>query len=492
MGVRHLWSITKRLVRQGALPDEAGQILVIFAGGLIAIIAVAALVFDAGQSLLDRRTEQNVADSAALAGARYVPSATGTYQGTCAARSASQKADPQLKHVNTACDVAAAYLAADGLSAAITVKYPPGPESVFSGLVGNIEVEIDSTRPSVFTGIFGQLSHHTGALGVAANSSGYSLPYSLLALDPCGTSSVTGSGGVSVNGSVQVDSTCNPALKISGGGTLQSPECDTVGTYQISGGGTGCSVMKSGVQASGDPLRELPPPAVPSVLGKFAREPGEAKSPPAGCPSGLASSTVTAPLNCTFNSSYAGHRYRMTPGYYPGGIKLNAGIFYMEPGIYYIGGGGLAMGGNGATIVSVGPGTQTFGGGVLLYNGSFADPAYCTALVTTGCLGPMTFNGSSAIIQLLPIQGTIYENMLIFGERSPGGNITLNGSATNLSMSGTIYAPNSLITANGNGATTLTVQVIAYGFKVTGNGGSLTVTYDAGAVFQLTGVGLVE
>ena len=40
-------------------PAERGQILVIFAGGFLLICLIAALVFDVGQNLLDRRAEQN-------------------------------------------------------------------------------------------------------------------------------------------------------------------------------------------------------------------------------------------------------------------------------------------------------------------------------------------------------------------------------------------------------------------------------------------------
>jgi Flp pilus assembly protein TadG len=82
--------------------DESGQVLVIFAGGLVAIIAVAALVFDTGQSLVDRRTQQNAADAAALAGARYLPTSTGAYQGDCA----GVPGGPSFKHVKSACDTA--------------------------------------------------------------------------------------------------------------------------------------------------------------------------------------------------------------------------------------------------------------------------------------------------------------------------------------------------------------------------------------------------
>ena len=51
---------------------ESGQILIIFAFGLVGILAIAALVFDVGQDLIERRNQQKAADAAALAGARYL------------------------------------------------------------------------------------------------------------------------------------------------------------------------------------------------------------------------------------------------------------------------------------------------------------------------------------------------------------------------------------------------------------------------------------
>lgn len=476
--------------------NEEGQVLVLFAGGVIVILGIAALVFDVGQALVDRRTEQNAADAAALAGARYIPTSTGTYQGLCSAAPRSAA----LKQVDTACDAATQYLIDDHLSATVTVKYPPGPESQFSDLPNNIEVQINATRPSFFAGVFGIANRQTGAMAVAANSSGYSLPYSFLALDPCGTSSVSGNGSITANGTVHLDSSCNPALTITGNGALNSPECDAVGTVSVSGNGVACTTVKTGVQTSGDPLQSLPAPAVPTTLGSIVAEPGEKKAPVnCGYVYGAPSLTVTTPpAVCTFDSSYnkpTSHKYRMFPGYYPGGLQLNAGTFYMEPGIYYIGGGGLTMGGNGAVITSVDKGTTVFGGGVLLYNGAFNndDPLFCSGGVITGCPGPMTFNGSSAVINLKPIQTGIYTNIVIFGDRTTAAPITLNGSSTNLNISGTIYAPLSLVTVTGSGAVSIAVQVIAYDFKVTGSpGSSLTVTYSSGGVFQLTGVGLVQ
>ena len=44
----------------------------LFAGGLVALLLMAALAFDVGMMLVERRDQQNAADAAALAGARYV------------------------------------------------------------------------------------------------------------------------------------------------------------------------------------------------------------------------------------------------------------------------------------------------------------------------------------------------------------------------------------------------------------------------------------
>ena len=53
--------------------------LVLFAGALVTLLIVAALAFDVGVMVLERRDQQNAADAAALAGARYVQtSAYGT------------------------------------------------------------------------------------------------------------------------------------------------------------------------------------------------------------------------------------------------------------------------------------------------------------------------------------------------------------------------------------------------------------------------------
>lgn len=474
----------------------------IFAGGLVAIIAVAALVFDTGQSLVDRRTQQNAADAAALAGARYLPIVTGQYQGLCSDLSAGQRANANMKHVTAACEVAEAYLAADGpANAAITVKYPPGPETQFSGQTQNIEVIVDSTRPSVFSGILGLTSHHTGALAVARNSSNNALPFSLLSLDPCGTSKITGGGGVVVGGAIHVDSACAPGLMINGNGSGQASSCDSVSGVVDQHGNFDCP-EPSPIQVSGDPLVGLATPPEPTILGRVEVDAGSG-SVPGNCPvAGSDLATFKAnPQTCQFQGGGVNNtKYRLYPGYYPGGIVVNSETvtLYLEPGIYWIGGGGISM--TKGTLIAVDSGGTAFatdagGGGVLIYNSEdslFSDQCEADPSYNAGCFGGLQFNGNTVSLQLRGIATTLWENMVIFQDRSNTNEIRVNGNGATTILVGTVYAANAEVWINGDGGSSVSAQVIAYNFTINGNGGTLLVDYNPDDLFQLEGVGLVE
>jgi hypothetical protein len=496
-------SSTTDFARGGLRPDRrqaaGGQIVVIFAIALVALLGIAALVFDAGQNLLDRRTEQNVADAAALAGARYLPSNPGTWVGVCGTGTIS------FAPAARACAVAADNGYVDGVAGhSVTVRIPPGPESQFSNLPDYIEVSVGNTRPSFFAGILGMATQSTGAMGVARNGASGALPYSLLALDPsgCSVNKITGSPGSSVvvDGAIQVDSNCSTsALLVSGNGLINAPECDIVGAMQVSGGAVNnCAVYDPGSQVSGDPLRDLDPPAEPADLGNVVAI-GTSKAVPPSCPTGgpvTDAIRAAAPSTCNFTASYSStDTYRLYPGYYPGGITLKSGTFYLEPGIYWLAGTGFQMNGSGATVMSVDTAGTTFGGGVLLYNTETpafdtqcaADPSY-----NAGCFGPIKLNGQTATVDLKPIQDTIYKGMVVFQDRANSNTITLNGGSTTFDVEGTIYAPAALVQLNGSGTVSIAAQIIAYDFQANGSGGALTITYNNGGLFQLEGVGLVQ
>lgn len=472
-----------------------------FAGGLVAILAIAALVFDVGQNLLDRRAEQNASDAAALAGARYVVGASYTFHGGCSTPHSS------LPAIVAACEVAAEHGYVDGQDArTVRVDMPPVAPSTKAGLPEHVEVTIGTTRASFFMGILGVNQQLTGAMGVATNDSDIALPYSLLALNPhdCGANKITGSPGtiVTTDGTVHIDSDCttNPgSLQLSGNGVLTAPQCDVVGLIVTSGGATNnCTTAPAGVLVYGDPLIGLDPPPQPgtplSVL-PLDLVPGPI---PAGCPGGASPATDAAPATCAFSAGgMAGKSYRIFPGNYPGGISTSKATLYLDPGVYWIGGSGIQIQTDGR-LVSKAPGDDTgviASGGVLIYNTE--DPLPASGCTGAGCYGGISLNGGAgAALALLPIQDGQYKNMVIFVDREQalgsGFDIDLNGADSLLSVTGTIYAPTASVRFNGSETDVLSAQVICYDFVVNGSGAAFTIDYDPGNLFHLKGVGLVE
>jgi hypothetical protein len=124
-------------------------------------------------------------------------------------------------------------------------------------------------------------------------------------------------------------------------------------------------------------------------------------------------------------------------------------------------------------------------GGVLLYNSDDPAPG-----------GPITQNGSSAIVKLMPIQDATspYFNIVIFQDRTlnvAGDDVTLNGSDSETVVAGLIYLPVGDIKLNGNEGTLTLGQVIASTYQINGDG-FFYLTEDE--LFQaiIIGAGLVD
>jgi hypothetical protein len=485
--------------------DQHGQILVLFAGGVVLILAIAALVFDVGQNLLDRRAQQNASDAAALAGARYVVGAAYSYHGGCAA-SGSYATMPA---VVAACQLATANGFSDGVGGkSVRVDFPPGPNSTFSGLPGHIQVTIGSTRGSFFQGVLGVAQQNVAAMGVATNQSDIALPFSLLALAPdaCGENKITGAPGSAVvtNGTVHVDSSClTDALLLSGNGVLTAPQCDVVGTIKTTNSATNaCAATPPGVLASGDPLRNLMPPPHPSGT-PAAVQPLDGGPIPDKCPGGTSPASDADPSSCAFTSGAVnGHTYRIFPGNYPGGFRTSKATIYMEPGIYWIGGGGIQIQSDGR-LISKATGDDTGltpSGGILIYNSADPEPSVVAACLTSptgpGCYDGISLNGNpGAMLALLPIESGLYEGMVIFVDRdqSKPDDIFLDGANSILILTGTVYVPSGTVRLNGSDSTaTLSAQIICWTFEVNGSGASLTLNYDPADLLHVKGVGLVE
>jgi Flp pilus assembly protein TadG len=466
-----------------------GQILVIFAVALAVIIGVAALVFDGGLMLLERRTQLNAADAAALAGARFLP-------------------DEPDRATDAAVDVATANGFTDGVdSVTVDVNVPPttGPNA---GSDGHIEVIIGSSQGSLFAAIWGVTNLDVNSRAVAANHDGVRGPFALLSLDPHGCQAliVEGQGELIANGTIQVNSDCEPnALRLAGTGeivTAPTVACNITGGFQAGGGASYNCEVNEGVQAiEPEPLADLQEPPIPNDGAdppniEYPTPPvqvsGTTKAIPSGCPGGASEATHDVPAVCQFPGSYDGTTWRIYPGYYPGGIHLQAGAFYLEPGIYYLAGGGITINGGGASVTSVDAGGTSLGGGIMFYNGDHHIAAD----------GPINLEGGDAGIQLWPIddEDSPYNGIVVFQDREVCEDMRIVGASSHMEVRGTIYVPGGptcpaghpVVIAEGNGGTVTTDQIIAFRFQMKGNIGSLTVAFDADFLPNVTVAGLVE
>jgi hypothetical protein len=488
-------------------PDQRGQVLVLFAGGLIALLLVAALAFDVGMMLVERRDEQNAADAAALAGARFVLTDAAQARTTAeriARMNGYDDADP-----NQAVDV-----------------YIPPIHGRYIGLPGFIEVQIQSTRASIFGGVIGKASWPIGAFAVATNSQNLTFPFSMLALNPtaCKAIAVSGGGIVEANANIQSNSNgsdCAPGAPVgfsrTGGATIDvnAPDatCRVVGEFQDQGSGPpiDCTIAQNSF-ALPDPLRNLDAPTKPALAAAMQFVgPGSAPAqPPKYCPGrsdGFRPSETT-PALCKLGSpsgTYSGLAWILHPGLYPGGLEIGANTTaYLMPGIYWIGGGGLDVRTGGSIITIGAPAdatvpvsaspcatattTATLCGGVMIYNSQLPNAAG----------GPILLNSDAATMKLAALDlptsdpDSLYNKLVIFQDRTLTTSVTLNGSSSSTIVEGIIYVPGGQVKLNGNGGTLIVDQVIADTFDINGNGGMIKVLRGTGVDAVIVAAGLVD
>jgi Flp pilus assembly protein TadG len=465
-----------------------GQVIVIFALALFTIVIVAALAFDAGQMILEKRDQQNGADAAALAGARYLINEPG-------------QADPGARAIATENGFT------NGIDNTTVQVHIPPVSGQFKALPGFVEVVISNRRPSVFGRIIGVTGWNVSARAVAANQQGLDLPFSMLTLHPtdCKALTVTGTGTITSNGSIQVNSECSSnAMDVGGSGTItvtaDGATCNAVGGILPHGGGTLNCVQSEDSYAIPDPLKTLAAPPVPPYPLPIEQVAGPSKARPVGCPFSSAPATATNPSTCKFNASYAGTSWRFFPGYYPGGIETSKATVYLEPGIYYIGGGGFKASNGGVYSVDPGLTAPPHGGGILIYNTEayeFHDECLAGTAPPQACIGAIVLSGGESTIGLLPLNdGSIWDGMVIFQDRylsvEGGKDVQINGGNSLMEVAGTIYVPLGAVEVNGNAGTMILDQIIAYTFKINGGGGNIDILYRDGVTARISGVGLVE
>ncbi len=464
----------------------------------MALLLVAALAFDVGMMLVERRDQQNAADAAALAGARYV-----------------------LVNEADAEDAARRLARENGFDDAdpneVVNVYIPAIHGRYAGLPGFIEVQIEATRPSIFGGVIGRANWPIGAFGVATNDQNLTFPFSMLALDPSACKAIQVSGGGIIEAYANIQSNSNGAdcdgvgMSRTGGATINvyapNATCRVVGEFQDEGSGPPITCTKAEFSfALPDPLRNLPAPAKPAPAAVMTPV-GHTSSPPKNCPGGSPPPSEGSPTKCKIPSGGgpSNDAWILYPGLYPGGLEVTQDrTVYLMPGIYWIGGGGLDIGGD-ASIVTIGTETdakaniadapcaqattpETLCGGVMFYNSKLPSSA----------AGQFILNSSGATMKLASFEvspthpDAIYNDIVIFQDRTVATPVTLNGSSSYTVVEGIVYAPLADVTLNGNGGTLVVDQVIANTYKINGDGGTIKVLRGKGVDAVITAAGLVD
>lgn len=487
-------------------PDR-GQVLVIFAGGLVAILAIAALVIDLGFTFMIRRQEQNAADPGAIAAARFIRAAGGT----------------NADMVSVACfyahqngffggptSTASCIPANDPDGTVLTVNHPPSAAAgELQGRMDMVEVILERPHRTFLGNVIGIANINVASSAVAAFSKGDSNSNSLIALDntsACQTASVSGGASVTITASVDpstglpfeggyvhVNSSCgNPlnlnnncgngegsaALKIDGANSsLTAPHVYVRGTCTRANNNTFNAPLTEDAVVIGDPLATVPEPDL------------------ADYPAGACLGVTTTPTGtnsrgiCTFNSAGT---YSLQPGVYYGGWDIRNNVtLHLEPGIYIIAGGGIKLNAGGSiTSVSTSSGLPA---PIMIFNTD--NPSYnCPGGPQYACQQSIDFTASSTLT-VRGIASGPYRGILIWqdGEGSGASQPVTLGGQTDLNIAGTVYAPKALVTLSGGSSGTgiASIQIIAWQFNITG-GAALTMPYDPRELYRLEQKGLVR
>jgi len=495
---------------------QRGQVLVIFAGGLIALFAIAAIVVDLGFGFITRRMEQNVVDPGAIAAARWIPA---IYDGTAtvgdmrrsACSVARQNGLFQAALTNDDCTPAN-----DANGSTMQVNFPPSANATgFIGRDGFVEVVLTQNRPTLLGQVLGMPTIRISSSAVAAFNDGNSNSNSLVALDPshCSSGLITGNntkvrivpatdpstGLPFVGGYVHVNSTCgspgminNPGicgpsepqsgLTInSNGSELTAPKVYVSGTCSKQNLNTFNAPLVEGAVQIADPMSEIPPPRI-SDYGAGRCSP---TSPPL-TPTGPNSKGCNFPNGTTV----------LQPGVYYGGWTIsNNSSLELQPGIYIIAGGGITLSGSNGSLEAV-SGDPTIDARVMIFSTDNRPTpgGSCAGLNQFTQQGVLSFSANSTFHAKALATGP-YKGILLWQDANgcdPTAAVSLGGNG-DVVIAGTIYAPKAAVTLNGGatGTGSASIQIIAWQFSLTG-GAVLTMPYDPRELYQFEEKGLVR
>ncbi|HEY3345823.1 MAG TPA: pilus assembly protein TadG-related protein [Anaerolineaceae bacterium] len=428
--------------------SENGQAIVLLVVGMIGLLAFAALAVDGGMVWYDRRSAQNAADAAALAGGYEL--ARNPWRSSSALAAAIQSAAQQRAGDNH-------FGTSDGKI--VTIHYPPSAADIHlapgdADVNHYVQVQIVSTVSTSFLHLFfsGPVQNQVEAVAhVTPPSKAPAFQGSgLVALAPHGC------GMLFLNGNLNAN--------LVGGGIFVNSD----GTCAVDGASQAKFVYTPTITVVGNISNKVSPSNL--IVAPGPANTGAADSalpyPPGidmgGAPScsGNASRSVKNQNHIAADGTTYQYKYEMTPGSWTAAFPN--GDIWLTPGIYCFSNGidlnnNQHLGGTGVLIYLTGsnPCKFTWNGGAVIKLKAYADDPYKGLLMY---VNPRTYSSTSE------------------------GPMTFNGTSDSL-INGTIFAPSCSAKMNGTGGNFYRGQVIAYDITLVG-GASLNMQYVSADNYQ--------
>jgi Flp pilus assembly protein TadG len=380
--------VARRAVRRAArarpVSAARGQIMVLFALLLPALIGFVGLAVDGGRLLAERRHLQAVADAAAWAAATEAVYGTPSTAAAAAQWYASQNGGPT-----------------------VSVAQPPtnGP---YAGRAGYVTVQVERSLTLTLMQIFHPAPMPIVVTATAGPSPGPA-PYGLLALSPTGGIDLTGGVGVVVRNS---SAGSNNTISAVGSSSLTADLLVTA-ARGISGSATGLRGTQPNVGPIPDPFAQLSTPPAPA--------------------------TTVAGLSLTGS----GQAVTATPGRWTGDLSVGGSDnqVTLAPGVYYfdqgakldVSGGTNSVVGNGVLIYLAGTSTINVTSGANLQLTAPTAPPYSggasrlVVFMARGNTSLIDLNGGATT----SLTGTVY---------APTGQVRLTGGSTGRLVYGQVLA----------------------------------------------------
>ena len=408
------------------ISDEEGSYVALTAFLLVGILGFAGMGIDMSMWYQEKRTTQNIADSAAVAAA-HVSQRGGDLSEQAAAAYASAVRNGYTTGPNNQLIVNASTAAAVGTSTPI------------------VDVEVRRAVPLFVMAVFKNQEQvvaaaATGGMKTLGNLCVIGLDYPYPANATGKTVEFTGNTWADVECGVHSNSSSSDSLYVAGNATLIANPAQAVGEILVSGSGTLTIVGGYGspipyANYVPDPL-ELRPFPERSDIAAISCEPG---------------GSLVVSSDMTIGPAMAGGDYTIC-----GDLTVQPGVtLILESGVYYVEDGNILIQG--------------------ILDG---DPAGGVTIVLTGtstaCVGEIDIRAQATVSLTAPSTGGAYKSIAIMQDLdadAPSDN-KFNGGA-NLIVKGYIYLKNQELTYNGGANSDGCTFLIARMIKFSGN----TTTY---------------